>query len=633
MRSKILIVLLILTNISFPQSYSHLFELRGIEDSTGNTHLFYRYGGVYDVFQSGCWSKSIYHFDLTNNIDTLFIEDVAVSDPFDGCYGTSIFDYEFFNNNPAHYIYGGVDYNIDPAAILVRYDGDINLDAFGTVENIEISQQNQNLLYLVISEHNLLKSIDGGYNWTFNFDSLEIIDYALVSLSKNDDSQIYGIDNNKLVRSEDEGYSHYIVDDDSHWSRMAKLYYDPDAQHIYGVTSNFNEYALLISNSNGDPFSWNLRMTSPATIHFTNDENTPGEVYYAIKRRIFKSTDFGTTFSLYRVLDRSVTGLYKKSGSDILYASTPLKIYEIPPDTFNVIKNLPVPESVLRFYPLQVGNRWVYDEYTFSNTSDYHGLFIREVTGDTILPNNKLYYAIKEYYDSSGITNYSYERIDTSSGLIYRYYEDPGLQENEYVIDDLLAFIGDTIWTSRQLYDSNFPTVVTGMDQFQKWDLHKTRILYKHLGLGLFKHSLTRDIGLDSLEYEFDFGFTYQSLKGCVIDGTVYGDTTVVSVEDEIPNLPTEFYLSQNYPNPFNPGTKIKFVIPSPYQGEGQRVRLTTLKVYDVLGKAVATLVNEELPPGEYEVEFDATGLPSGVYFYQLKAGDFIQTKKMALIR
>jgi hypothetical protein len=103
--------------------------------------------------------------------------------------------------------------------------------------------------------------------------------------------------------------------------------------------------------------------------------------------------------------------------------------------------------------------------------------------------------------------------------------------------------------------------------------------------------------------------------------------------------LPTEFYLYQNYPNPFNPTTKIKFTIPS--VETTRRVVSTTLKVYDVLGNEVATLVNEERPPGEYEVEFtvgqsasaDSPDIASGVYFYQLKTGDFIETKKMVLIR
>jgi len=89
--------------------------------------------------------------------------------------------------------------------------------------------------------------------------------------------------------------------------------------------------------------------------------------------------------------------------------------------------------------------------------------------------------------------------------------------------------------------------------------------------------------------------------------------------------IPSEFSLSQNYPNPFNPSTKIKYQIPE--------MSFVTLKVYDVLGNEVATLVNKEKPAGEYEVEFNASKLPSGIYFYQIKAGEFIQTKKMIFIK
>jgi hypothetical protein len=85
------------------------------------------------------------------------------------------------------------------------------------------------------------------------------------------------------------------------------------------------------------------------------------------------------------------------------------------------------------------------------------------------------------------------------------------------------------------------------------------------------------------------------------------------------------FSLEQNYPNPFNPSTIISWQSPvSSYQ---------TLKVFDILGNEVATLVDEFKPAGKYEVEFDASEIPSGVYFYQLKTENFIETKKMILLR
>ena len=99
-------------------------------------------------------------------------------------------------------------------------------------------------------------------------------------------------------------------------------------------------------------------------------------------------------------------------------------------------------------------------------------------------------------------------------------------------------------------------------------------------------------------------------------------NTTNVNEEN---TSPEQLNLYQNYPNPFNPNTIIKYAI-------GKR-EYASLKVYDILGNEVVTLVNEINPAGIYEVEFNAEGLPSGIYFYQLKAGSFVETKKLTLLR
>lgn len=96
-----------------------------------------------------------------------------------------------------------------------------------------------------------------------------------------------------------------------------------------------------------------------------------------------------------------------------------------------------------------------------------------------------------------------------------------------------------------------------------------------------------------------------------------------VDVEDEYKEV--YFNLTQNFPNPFNPSTKIKYTI--------LNAGNVSLIVYDALGKEIATLVNEEKPTGKYEVEFNAANLTSGIYFYQLKAGSFVETKKMILLK
>ncbi|MBK6912774.1 MAG: T9SS type A sorting domain-containing protein [Ignavibacteriales bacterium] len=131
-----------------------------------------------------------------------------------------------------------------------------------------------------------------------------------------------------------------------------------------------------------------------------------------------------------------------------------------------------------------------------------------------------------------------------------------------------------------------------------------------------------KDENLSSGKYQY-------RLKQIDYDGSFeYSNTIEVEI-----TAPLEFSLLQNYPNPFNPTTKIKYTIPSVTLSLSKGDILVSLKVFDVLGNEVATLVNEFKPAGEYNIDFTAASLPSGVYFYQLKAGEFIQTRKMILIK
>jgi len=112
-----------------------------------------------------------------------------------------------------------------------------------------------------------------------------------------------------------------------------------------------------------------------------------------------------------------------------------------------------------------------------------------------------------------------------------------------------------------------------------------------------------------------------------------YDGSFEYSDEIEVINsiTPDKYILSQNYPNPFNPSTTIKFSLPVTQSGsEGSRV---TLKILNALGEEVAVLLNKELTTGSYEVEWNASELPSGIYFYQLKTEDFVETKKMTLMK
>jgi agmatine/peptidylarginine deiminase len=116
-------------------------------------------------------------------------------------------------------------------------------------------------------------------------------------------------------------------------------------------------------------------------------------------------------------------------------------------------------------------------------------------------------------------------------------------------------------------------------------------------------------------------------------ENVVISDATIQKLMVSGELIPAEYALEQNYPNPFNPTTKIKYTIPSVIANEVKQSQLITLKVYDVLGNEIATLVNEEKPAGSYEVKFNAKGFPSGVYFYRLNAGLFTETRKMMLLK
>ncbi|MDX1702350.1 MAG: 5'-nucleotidase C-terminal domain-containing protein, partial [Melioribacteraceae bacterium] len=125
--------------------------------------------------------------------------------------------------------------------------------------------------------------------------------------------------------------------------------------------------------------------------------------------------------------------------------------------------------------------------------------------------------------------------------------------------------------------------------------------------------------------WDSDENIVYDNISPQIINGRIYvrsfigeKENTLTKPDDESSTLPLEYALEQNYPNPFNPATTIKYSIPEAGNVE--------LKVYDIIGNEIATLVNETKTPGSYEIIFDASKLASGVYIYSIKASNFIQT-------
>ncbi|MEJ5262698.1 MAG: T9SS type A sorting domain-containing protein [Ignavibacterium sp.] len=596
-------------------------DLNGIETQSERTYLFYRNFGQTPY-------NSVYKFDPETLEDTLFLFGYTSSSST-GDAGVAINDFEFFPNDTINFMNVGNEFNVNFLGTIKR-NYTLTFSAPFDMIKVDISKQNPQKVYVGSDNNHLFRSFDGGYTF-LNDSSLQ---FTFLSMSPFNDNTIFGLDGmNRLLKSSDGGYSSSLVDTSRTDDILSsKFFYDSDQQHIYRLGKSYGKNVLWTSNNSGNQFSWTKAFESDFPIYISDEPSTSGHIYLANLRYIYKSTNYGYTFSLFKTFDRRITGIYKKPNSDILFASTDYNIYKITPDTVIVIKSASVPSYIFNFYPLQIGNKWIYNEVTYIDDFPpqiHYDTVIKKVIDDSTAANGKKYFVIKEESNSNP-TTYYLERIDSTTGKVYRLNDGFGSPDDEVLIDDLTANLGDTIQSFRIGYwQQDGYTVLKEITNFNKWGLLKKRKIFESYSLQMPRYSLTEGIGLDSSYYSFDFGYTSDYLRGCVIDGVAYGDT-VLSVDENSPVV-GEYKLFQNYPNPFNPSTKIRFAIPaSSLKGEETFV---SLKVYDLLGNEVATLVNEAMPAGEYEIEFSSKPLSSGVYFYQLKSGNYVETKKMVFLK
>ena len=636
---KLITLFFLLGSLSiFSQERFYTFNsLGGLEDNDGNTHLLYR-KYYFSKAESGTTEEnSIYRYDANKNKDTIIAANYWYYNPSTE-WSQSVRDISFFGSNPYEYIFCGDNGSMEPAAYIFKSDsGFVFGELWLFINRIEVSRQNPRRVF-ASTDREMIVSDDGGLTWpTYDFSTgfSDSKDFCFLSAFPKDDKIMLGLKEDHLVKSLDTGNT-FVVVDTSSWNLNSKFYYDLDYTHIYGSSNGYNGYSFIsVSDKNGDAFSWKKIWESPRKIFIAVDQSIAGSVLYlADGKNIFLSSDYGNTFSLFKTFDKNIVGIYKKPGSNILYAATKYNLYDITSSGTRVIKSLPISPETLSYYPLEVGNKWIFNifrrEYLTVGWNDIEGKMTREVVDDTLLPNGKNYFIIKQkesLFSSDWRTEYFFERIDSATGKIFRYDSTYDLPLQDLTIDDLTAEVGDTLILYRYQNNSTQPVVIYESNE-QKYfgeQILDRKISRLPNSLYYSSYSLTKGIGLDSLAAGFDLGYINWWLKGCVINGKVMGDTSlVVGVKDENQNRPNEFSLSQNYPNPFNPSTVISYQL-----AVNSKV---SLKVYDVLGNEVATLVNEEKPAGKYQVKFN-TQLASGVYFYQLRAGNFVQTKKFILMK
>jgi uncharacterized delta-60 repeat protein len=229
------------------------------------------------------------------------------------------------------------------------------------------------------------------------------------------------------------------------------------------------------------------------------------------------------------------------------------------------------------------------------------------ITGSTYYAETGFdYLTIK--YNSSGVQQW----LRTYAGLGYSNYLD-------YAYSIVLDDFGNSYVTGAteiSTYDFDYATIKYDSDGNEKW-------VIKYNGTGEL-NDYANSVCIDNSGYVYVTGFSMGVGTGWDF-ATIKYTQTPSSLEENPQNIPAVFKLYENYPNPFNPSTTISWQSPV---GSWQ-----TLKVYDVLGNEVVTLVDEFRGAGRYEVNFNASNLPSGIYFYKLQAGDYVQTRKMILLK
>ncbi len=260
-------------------------------------------------------------------------------------------------------------------------------------------------------------------------------------------------------------------------------------------------------------------------------------------------------------------------------------------------------------YPLHIGDAWQYERTPGSGSSYSY------ISGDTIMQNGKPY----KVYTHTWERLFTYQRI--IGDTVYFFHAD---RNQEYVLfnfsahnNALLSSIpGEDDTTDIYFFNSADSIEVFGQSQ-RKWKFLID--YYRHV----YDDELLLEVVPNYGIVQYWNLFINFNLRGAIIDNQTYG--TITGVGEPVYSLPSQFTLGQNYPNPFNPTTNILYRI--------ERSGFVTLKIYDPVGREVKSLVTGIQQPGEYSVSWNATGIPSGVYYYILTNGTSSLTKTAILLK
>ena len=271
----------------------------------------------------------------------------------------------------------------------------------------------------------------------------------------------------------------------------------------------------------------------------------------------------------------------------------------------------------LKYFPLAVGN--VY-KYHFGSSTGYSYYYKVRIVKDTIINSKRYFVTSGNFPGSIG----SILRVDSTTGNAY---VRSGMYCSYSPFEELVDSLRSRRWDSTLVCTPSVPkhycvdtsnSTLFGIQMKKKTFIRNTSEVSTSISYGM-------NFGIIFSTYSDAWGLASESLVGCFINGVLYGDTLLTGIENISTEVPPEYSLAQNYPNPFNPSTVVRFQL--------SVVSDVVLKVYDVVGREVQTLVNERLNAGTYETKFDGSMLTSGVYFYKMVSEGFTETKRMVLIK
>ncbi|MCI0473910.1 MAG: T9SS type A sorting domain-containing protein, partial [Ignavibacteria bacterium] len=568
----------------------YIYQVNGFSDSAHNKRFHNSWS-----FQYGYNLGYVMDFSFSSQDTNLFL------------YAYRVANWEPADNTLKTYDNGLTVSNIYPPTLLTYCGG------------VAVDPVNDSIMYICFNTStmtgNIHRTTNRGANWSCIDTLPESIYSSKLFVNKFSRNTIFLSIYSNLFRSTTRGSNFQLI---KSGVPSARMYFDAGENTVYMWSGSVD--GLQKSTNNGT--NWTVLLNKPVSDAEFDPLNS-SIVYAGCQDGLYKSTNKGATWSLYNnsfMPSIDVKGIVKNPDSgDTLYVTTNKAVYK-------VFGRAVIDTSAANYLPIAVGNIYVYGYY--SNMPPLLNKYKISIIKDTVVSGNRFYYCSQIFPGFN--PNENWIRMNGVTGVITSLSNSScNYLINEKYIDSLKSKKEDTLYKCNTFSQS--VCLDTMVNPLFGYSVKQKK--FKQDGLVLNHRTYSKNFGLTISDF-WEIDNVTHFLIGCRINGVTYGDTLLTGVKNISKEIPPSYSLSQNYPNPFNPETKITFSIPS-WEGYSfsRGVGFVNIKVFDISGREVGTLVNEHLSPGTYSVKWNASGFSSGIYFYTLIAGNFKETKRMILIK